>query len=55
MDGHHDGIIMDNIFASYVHLHTYAAPWWAGTFINAAKFFKKNFNKTVIQSKEVFA
>lgn len=55
IDGKHDGIILNNVFASYVHLHTYAAPWWADMFIEAAKFFKKNFNKTVIQSREIFA
>ncbi|MDH5655171.1 MAG: hydrogenobyrinic acid a,c-diamide synthase (glutamine-hydrolyzing) [Spirochaetia bacterium] len=55
IDGKHDGIIMNNIFASYVHLHAYAAEWWAESFVNAAKFFKKNLkNKTVRKSKEVF-
>ncbi len=31
-----DGWLYKNILASYVHLHTLAAPWWAEAFVNAA-------------------
>jgi cobyrinic acid a,c-diamide synthase len=37
----HDGLVYKNLLASYSHLHTHAAKWWAPAFVNAAKRFKE--------------
>ena len=33
--GGFDGILQGGVLASYAHLHPAAAPWWAGSFVNA--------------------
>jgi cobyrinic acid a,c-diamide synthase len=34
IDGEHDGILYNNVLASYAHLHSSGAPHWADRFVN---------------------
>ncbi|WP_245168327.1 cobyrinate a,c-diamide synthase [Desulfobaculum xiamenense] len=35
-----DGIVRDNVFAGYMHIHALGAPWWAPHFVAAARRFR---------------
>ncbi|MFK4763878.1 cobyrinate a,c-diamide synthase [Desulfobaculum sp. SPO524] len=35
-----DGIVKNNVFAGYAHIHAFGAPWWAPNFVAAARRFK---------------
>jgi len=35
--GGFDGLLKDGVLASYAHLHPGAAPWWAESFVEAAR------------------
>lgn len=37
-----DGIIRNNLWASYAHIYAPASPEWAGNFVNLARSFKKS-------------
>ncbi len=41
IDGHHDGLIYNNVLASYTHLHALGAPGWAEGFVQAARQHKR--------------
>lgn len=48
MDSGHDGLVHENTYASYTHLHALGVPGWAVNFVNASRAFqrsKKNFDK----------
>jgi cobyrinic acid a,c-diamide synthase len=36
-----DGMIKNNVYAGYNHIHALGAPCWAGNFVKAALRFKK--------------
>lgn len=40
-DGH-DGLLMNNVYAGYNHIHALGVPCWAGNFVKAAAEFKSN-------------
>ena len=35
-----DGLLSDNTFASYTHIHALSTPWWAENFVRAARAHK---------------
>jgi cobyrinic acid a,c-diamide synthase len=41
IDSGWDGWIHDSIFASYVHIHSESAPWWADLLKQTARFWQK--------------
>ncbi len=38
-DGH-DGLVRDNIYAGYNHIHALSMPCWANNFVKAAEKYK---------------
>lgn len=37
-----DGLIFNNTFAGYAHIHALGTPWWAPNFVAAARQYKAN-------------
>jgi cobyrinic acid a,c-diamide synthase len=35
-----DGLLKNNAFAAYTHIHALGCPWWAGRFVDAAVSYK---------------
>lgn len=35
-----DGIVQNNVFAGYAHIHALGAPWWAPNFVAAARRYR---------------
>ncbi len=42
INGHVDGIVYNNVFASYTHLHAISVPEWSGSFVSLALQHAKN-------------
>lgn len=42
IDGKSDGLVYNNVLASYTHLHALGTPEWAGSFVRKAREFRKN-------------
>jgi cobyrinic acid a,c-diamide synthase len=36
VNGINDGVVVDNVFASYAHIHAWGVPEWAPAFVRAA-------------------
>lgn len=42
INGHVDGIVYNNVFASYTHLHALGTPGWSESFVSLALKYAKN-------------
>jgi cobyrinic acid a,c-diamide synthase len=38
--GRKDGLVVNNVFATYTHIHALGVPWWAERFVDAAKRYR---------------
>ncbi len=45
LGAHRDGLIYNNVLASYLHVHAIATPEWAEGIVNAAKEYQKHRNE----------
>jgi cobyrinic acid a,c-diamide synthase len=51
IDGEHDGLVYNNVLASYTHLHSYGAPQWAEQIVRFVK--ETGFNQRLFASVSI--